>query len=60
MLLDIDRSQIYRIYANEKVFSDLLFFAYQNKDSEDIPFSQSAKRFINMVLLLLVNKYSFI
>lgn len=57
-LLNINRSKMYEIYANEKLFSEMLYFSYQNKDSSDISLAQAARRFINMSLLLLINKPS--
>lgn len=57
-LIDIDRTQIITLYANEKEFSKLFYYAYKNKDTDDVCLAKTAERFINSALLLLVNKPS--
>lgn len=58
IVLKIDRFKIYEIYANEILFSEILFYSYKNKDSEDIPNRDNCRNFIYMSLLLLINKPS--
>lgn len=58
ILIKIDRFKIFEIYANEMLFSEILFYSYKNKDSEEIPNRDNCRNFIYMSLLLLINKPS--